>query len=385
MADESGKVKGRLQNQETFPYDCLDVIFAFTVGSDGESGAKSKAGPKQALTLGLTCKFWQERFLNGDAMWGIVLSQSALAHAARWSSHKWTKRAYVMAKELLPVGSDQLTPLEDCTLDFECPVYAEAMTYLGNKEFHCSGCNKSTFLVTSMEEKEARMAQGHCVMMTHGRGYMLADTDAQRLAASEAHQASPDTLQVIRVAVIAATKEKLHSDIRDLIRSLAQRADQHAAALVGGVGGAVTSGVPSAMRSVGMFPTFTVAYGRRHQWIKYHFKCMLQSEANEYDNLNCDPILKFSGAFVLGSDGGDSDSGDSEPAKKPTPFKESGPLHVVYGQERLPTATELWLGLEEKFNIARGARKIQPMRKGGMRRPPRDKPKTFEVVAKGTF
>ena len=372
--------KSVLQNQETFPYDCLDQIFAYAV--DAGDKKPTKQGTKAALRFGLVCRFWQERFLGGDVMWGVILSQSGLAHATSWRTHKWTNRAFEMAKELFPIASHQLTPLEDCSLEFQCPVYAEALTYKGNKKFHCSGCNKSVFLVTSMAEKDQRAKEGHCVMMTlsgpdglsapsegNGRYFpLLSDEDPDdliKIAERERNSSSggPPILGVckttIRIAVITKSNDLLHTTVRHFLRQLAAEAGADAVVkakdgeILAGAFGLTDNGPvppkttadafrPTSKRSVAIFPMLTMEYGK----MRYFFKAMLDTEAREHDNLTCDALSRFSGTILIGQPGkGDSNlSGNNN-----TAFRASGPLfHLSQDQGVLGSAA--LKALDEHFN-----------------------------------
>ena len=142
-------------SERTFPYDALDQILSYAC-----DGSKERA-----LALGKTCRYWLSRFHAAEALWStIAKSETKIMIPRSLRTYEGVRSAYTKAAEM-PQLADTLHPIEDCSMEFVCPMYTENLQYVGPDELFCDGCKKSVYLVRSQQQLDERASRGHCVMM----------------------------------------------------------------------------------------------------------------------------------------------------------------------------------------------------------------------------
>ena len=144
-----------LSSERTFPYDALDQILSYAC-----DGSKERA-----LALGKTCRYWLSRFHGAEALWStIAKSETTIMIPRSLRTYEGVRSAYTKAAGM-PKLADTLHPIEECTMEFVCPMYTENLQYVGPDELFCEGCKKSVYLVRSQQQLDERASKGHCVMM----------------------------------------------------------------------------------------------------------------------------------------------------------------------------------------------------------------------------
>ena len=147
-----------LSSERTFPYDALDHILSYAC----------EGSPARALALGTTCRYWLSRFHDGEPLWTTIATSSTTKTASiprSLRTYEGVRSAYEKSAQLRPIDSATLHPIEDCTLEFRCPMYAENLKYVGPGESFCDVCKQSVYLVRTQQELNDRASKGHCVMM----------------------------------------------------------------------------------------------------------------------------------------------------------------------------------------------------------------------------
>ena len=95
----------------------------------------------------------------------MVLSQGRHRTPKSWTSYRAARLLGEASQSLRPLPSASLHPIEDCTLEFMCPMVAENLKVVGPGTMFCDRCNKNVYLVTSQEELNERAKNRQCVMM----------------------------------------------------------------------------------------------------------------------------------------------------------------------------------------------------------------------------
>ena len=146
-----------LSSERTFPYDALDHILSYAC-----EGSKMRA-----LALGNTCRYWLSRFHNAEVLWKTiaVAGKHKFAVPRSLRSYEGFRNAAKQMQNAKPVWEKALHPIEDCTLEYLCPMYTENLKYVSPDEMFCDGCKKSVYLVRTQQELDDRASKGHCVMI----------------------------------------------------------------------------------------------------------------------------------------------------------------------------------------------------------------------------
>ena len=155
--DLSHNSMSALSSERTFPYDALDHILSYAC-----EGSKMRA-----LSLGKTCRYWLSRFHNAEVLWKTIALTGKHNFPVPRSlrSYEGFRNASKQMQNAKPVWEKALHPIEDCTLEYLCPMYAENLKYMSPDEMFCDGCKKSVYLVRTQQDLDERASKGHCVMI----------------------------------------------------------------------------------------------------------------------------------------------------------------------------------------------------------------------------
>ena len=139
----------------SFPFDALDEIFTFACENSR----------KRCLDLGMVCKTWQARFFGCDRLWTSVLSFGRERTPKSWTSYRAARLLGDATRTLRPLPVSSLHPIEDCTLEYLCPMVAENLKAVGPGTLFCDRCNKNVYMVRTQREFDTRAANSHCVLI----------------------------------------------------------------------------------------------------------------------------------------------------------------------------------------------------------------------------
>ena len=132
------------------PFDVLDEIFGYAC--EGSS--------QRCLDLGLVCRFWYERFKQGEPLWSITLSQGRRRTPKSWNSYDMARKLSLLAS---PLPARCLHAIEGESQGM-CPPIAEA-TPRG-----CSRCPHCGSPIDYLQEGDIVPADRsvHCVVVRSG-------------------------------------------------------------------------------------------------------------------------------------------------------------------------------------------------------------------------
>jgi hypothetical protein len=112
-------VRRSLGREQEFPSDLVDEILCWSC----------EGRPSRALQLAFVCRLWYDRFKAADRLWPLVVRrlQPNLPIAVRTATYLRVRDSIAAAKKLHPLEPLSLHPIEECTLEFACPMYAEGL------------------------------------------------------------------------------------------------------------------------------------------------------------------------------------------------------------------------------------------------------------------
>lgn len=136
------------------PQDVVGVIASF----DAEH-------PREALRLMLVNHTWHSSVVNEAPLWLRFMRAIWPLTPQRSGSYDVLLRRIAAARELAPLASRGLHPIEDCSISFRCPMFAENLIAVGSDSaspiLHCNVCNENVITIHSQEELAA--CGGRCV------------------------------------------------------------------------------------------------------------------------------------------------------------------------------------------------------------------------------
>ena len=170
---------GPLLASDAFPFDAVDVALQFAMPCADGTGQlppaqAAKAMVRRAFVLGSVCKRWHRVVCESEVVWRLLARATFLPPVVApervpWSLPRYRKR--MKAQDAMrPLAAEQLTPIEDCELAYECPMLLEALTATGEvtgtglEVLHCHVCRKNVYPCQDQAELDANTAAGRCVM-----------------------------------------------------------------------------------------------------------------------------------------------------------------------------------------------------------------------------
>ncbi|KAL6078447.1 hypothetical protein QOT17_001618 [Balamuthia mandrillaris] len=178
----------RLENNTGFPnsgelisfffvfvfFKCIICVFAAVALILDAAIAK----PKDAISIGLVCKAFQELVLDNNNIWQRLFLGRWPQQSPNLKMRSWFKFFKLRAEAVLQHDQHETAltfgcahPIENCENEMECPLiwerlggkYSMAPTGDFAMERVCSACSKDVRFVTNQRSLEKKVSQGHPV------------------------------------------------------------------------------------------------------------------------------------------------------------------------------------------------------------------------------
>jgi hypothetical protein len=159
---------------DQLPSEILAVILSQSI-----AGQLSSLKQQQSV-----CRSWSQLLANDNSVWSRIFLERWPHQNPNLKIKSWKKFYADRAKAVRGQAEYNTIPIENCVFQFQCPLVWSMLEPVSNEATtrYCNKCEKQVYRVTTAEQLQSHVSQGHCVSFSK----LSAEDEAlERLLANE--------------------------------------------------------------------------------------------------------------------------------------------------------------------------------------------------------